>query len=492
MQCSPLSELPWASEFPGFESICVVLVMPVLREVDRQKGGQGRLAKRARTISSIIGQLIAKPSIQLSKEGSTPRVELITGDEFLPDPDLGSRLNYAQADDAIVGTASALAKHHAPDEVMLLSNDNGVLLAARRLDVWFHRAPDSWLMPAESDEEQKRLKKLEAEVDRLRSSEPVCVIRSENPSWHFKVKSFEPLSDEQIRTLMAAIQRQFPQETDFGPRESTTRNAAKGRGGLSAYFGQEKFVPATEEEILNYQGRYPHWLSACEDYLRQLHFKLEQDREPLVVAMELLNEGARPAEDVRVSFSMRGGDLLIQLPADEDDAETSAPASETDVGLALPPPPVAPKGFWKSVRHIDDTAVSRLFQKEMRNFARIVPSALNIPPAVLPLPPRDPDTFYWKSGTRPVAPRATTELTCKQWRHRAAHELFEFEVVWLDRSTSRKGALYVEIHAANLTDPVTKVFPIEVVAEQGDTRAEAMALVESLSLPNDLLSLPQR
>ena len=39
MQCRDLNELPWSTAFPEWDAITLVLVAPVIREIDRQKGG---------------------------------------------------------------------------------------------------------------------------------------------------------------------------------------------------------------------------------------------------------------------------------------------------------------------------------------------------------------------------------------------------------------------------------------------------------------------
>jgi len=151
MQCRHLHELPWRTAFPEWEAIIVVLVAPVIREIDRQKGGQGRLAKRARTANSLIGRLIDSPDVELSGEGERPTVTLVAMPELRPDPSLQDDLDYTQTDDSIVGIVSAFLNAREGSQVTLLSNDNGPLMSARRANVPFYRVPSDWLLPAEGD-----------------------------------------------------------------------------------------------------------------------------------------------------------------------------------------------------------------------------------------------------------------------------------------------------------------------------------------------------
>lgn len=498
MQCRHLSELPWKEEFPGFDTITLVLIAPVLREVDRQKGGQGRLANRARKINSLIGQLLESPSVDISKDNSLPTVKLISRDELRPDSELHAYLDYAQADDAIVGTVSALAKACAGEPVKLLSNDNGVLLSSRRVEVPFHRVPAGWLLSSESDDDQKRIKDLEGEIKRLRKNEPICLIEAEELPWKFNVDRFEPLSELQIQDLLGMLKRDFPEETDFGSRERSTRSAAPGLHGLYAHFGQEEFIPATDSEISEYQqARYPQWIAACEELLRKLHSELEKATPALRGSVSLVNEGARPAEDVRVSFSVRGGGLLIKLPAEEDKpssveleggAQLEVRLQDSRVGLPRPPNP--PKGYWRKVKHFDAMERIASLSRTGLGFERLGSQFMELRRPILPMQ-REPDAFYWVLGTRPEHPRPHTELTCQQWRHRSTPKSFEFEIVWFGGVESRKGALYVEIHASNLPDPVTKAIPIEVIANTGNAWVEAEALIELLKKPAELCRPPQ-
>jgi hypothetical protein len=487
-----LADIPWRVEFPEVEEVVVVLTLPVLREIDRQKGAQGRLGKRARAANSLIGRLIDAPEVELSNEGVIPSVRMVSGDEFKSDPSLRSILDYSQPDDAIVGSVSTFSKAHAAEQVKLLSNDNSILLTARRVGIPFHRVPGSWLLPAESDEDQKRMKALEAEISRLKRSEPKCIIEPIDEPWKFTIESFAPLSEPQIRSLIWRIGQTFPEETDFGPRESSTRNVSSGFPGLMSHFGLEEFVPAAEEDILNYQRElYPQWISSCEAYLREVHQKLENRRPAPRVAVNLFNDGSRPAEDVKVSFAMRGGGLLIQLPADEDEpTNAGAEAKEgrdtrlQGLDVSLPCPPAAPKGRWKKASPFDTMERMAALSKRFELMGPALRGRL--PPIV---PGREIDAFYWKTGTRPTHPRPSTELTCQQWRHRSSAEKFEFNLAWLNGAKSQKSALHVEIHAANLTDPVTKVILVEVAVEVGDTWGEAEALVDRLNVANSLFGL---
>src|SRR3546814_369711 len=145
---------------------------------------------------------------------------------FRSDLALQEDLDYTQADDAIVGIVSAYLRAEDGRKGALLSNDNGPLMSARRTQVPFHRVPSDWLLPAESDEDQKRLRVLEEEIKRLKNSEPMCVIQPQGELWAFSVECFPSLTEEEIQSLMAMVKEKCPPAIDFGPQEETQRHLA--------------------------------------------------------------------------------------------------------------------------------------------------------------------------------------------------------------------------------------------------------------------------
>jgi len=111
------------------------------------------LANRARKVNSWIGDLLDQEALEIRPASPGPAVRLISADAFKPDPELGDQLDYSHPDDSIVGTVSAFRKAHSGEEVALLSRDNAVLLAAKRVGVPFYKVPEDWRLPAETNED---------------------------------------------------------------------------------------------------------------------------------------------------------------------------------------------------------------------------------------------------------------------------------------------------------------------------------------------------
>lgn len=482
LQCRSFHELDWSSLWDPVTEITLVLVTPVVRETDRQKGGQGRLANRARKVNSWIGELLDQDALEIRPASPGPAVKLISADAFKPDPDLSGELDYAHPDDSIVGTVSAFKKAHVGSEVALLSRDNGVLLAAKRVGVPFYKVPEDWLLPAETNEDQKRIKALESELARMMKAEPNCLVEAVECPWKFEVHCYEPLQERQITNLLDKLRSQWPCETEFGPKEMGARPLTL---GLAVANLREEFRPASQEAIDHYKNStYPGWLTKCEEVWRKLHAELNGLEPAPRVEFTLRNDGSRPAEDVSVDISLRGKGWLLSLAdADEEEKTVDLGSGATlsvgsgQRGVRLPPVPRAPKGDWFK-RSLFPNAATMATVEANRRFLDVEPISARLGPP----PQREPDAFYWKPGTRPVHPRPSTSLTCSQFRHQSRPETFGFNVAMIgERAPGQvKGALRVEVHAANLGTPVVATFPIEITMVAADTYAEAKALLELL------------
>jgi hypothetical protein len=270
------------------------------------------------------------------------------------------------------------------------------------------------------------------------------------------------------------LRSKFPCETDFGPKEMPARAPTL---GLAVANLREEFRPASQETIEHYRNvTYPEWLKKCEEVWRTLHSELNSREAAPRIEFTLRNDGSRPAEDVSVDIALKGkGWMLSLVDADEEEKTVDLSSGATlrvgsgQRGVRLPPVPKAPKGDWIKRSLFPHHAATMASVEATRLLRDLEPISARIGPP----PQRETDTFYWKPGT---------SLTCSQFRHQSRPEEFEFNVVMLgERAPGQvKGALSVEVHAANLGTPVVVTFPIEVTMAPADTYGEAEALLELL------------
>ena len=131
VQCKPLDQVDWSS-YAQWDSVDLYLTRPVQSEVDTHKGkGSGRLAKRARTMSSSIRALLESETGFLPIRDSKPTVRLYLKHELKKDDSLAGELDYGERDDQLVGIASGFLKSNPGTDVRLLTHDTGPMASAK-------------------------------------------------------------------------------------------------------------------------------------------------------------------------------------------------------------------------------------------------------------------------------------------------------------------------------------------------------------------------
>jgi hypothetical protein len=471
LQCSPLDQLDWSCF--GADRVDLVVTRPMIAEVDSHKGkGNGRTAKRARKAASDIGQALTSDTGYLSLGKGTIEVRLCIEAMLKENKDLTDQLSYTERDHQLVGIASKFAADHPDRDVRVLTHDNGVLAAAQAVGVKFERIPSDWLLPPETDERDKQIAALQSQVKKFQDTEPKIEINlelSEVPTERIEVELpwFPPLADEEIAKLIEQLRATILAEIDFGPKEE--RLATPPGYGLMR-LSKRRFIPATDNEIADYQDAYLNWLEACKLHLRTFDEKINASSRWPTVRIRVENSGSRPAEDALISFSAEGN-FMLEIPSDEDDTDSIDEAS-------LPLPPTAPKGRWEEASG-PHAEMQKMFGR-MQGFRIQDHPGLDI--ARLMQPQRnDPNDFYYRGG-RPQGLVKVVQLTCQQWRHQMDAEDFHLELHWLkDVEQPVQGVLRVEVHAANMASSVRRQFPVTLTFTQEDIFEEASALIDILA-----------
>ena len=200
-------------------------------------------------------------------------------------------------------------------------------------------------------------------------------------------------------------------------------------------------------------------LSACRDQLESLDCRLNARAGWPEIDFVITNSGTRPATRSLVKFVAQGN-IEIFPPETSNDDEELSPTHGVE-SIRLPTPPSPPRGVW--TRKTNDPA-SRIAAMMAGGFNDPFVAAIRHPSLDLdylrPPKPRDPDGFYWKDG-RPSIAKSLVELTCENWRHGVGDERFLFRIT-TSNSADASGAIRCEIHAENLSDPVTIALPVRI------------------------------
>lgn len=465
LECQPLRQIPWKDL--GFKEILLIVPRPVQQEIDNHKKGiKGRTFKKALEVTKIFREILISEKRSYIVQEDSPRVILKLMEQSKIDPTLAKDLDPDLNDDAIILRMLQYARNNPSEDVRLLTHDTGPMATVQSIGEKFIVIPDKWLSNEHDDPVVKEIKKLESDLKRLRSQEPDFSTSAHNRAGAYierleaEVEHYEELSAEEINLLLTKLQEKYPVENDFGSPEKTPRPPTLITMRIT------EFQSAKTEDIKTYQDeQYPKWLERCRTFFEQIHHTLNRYAQHPVICFKAENTGTRPAAQSLIRFEAVG-DINI-LPAPDDEGDTATKKSPQ-----IPSPPPPPRGKW-----IERSALPFDFMFGLGGPADIrhhLEPQLNL--ANLVTKPRDPDAFYWKDG-RPALPTNLIELTCKNWRHSVGEEIFDFEIYPCE-SAEATGAVKVEIHADNLTDPMQMTIPVSIKKISKSTFKAAQELID--------------
>ena len=494
IQCQPLESLDW-SPWHEFEEVRLIVSSPVLREIDHFKNrGTDRVGKRARKATAMFREMLNEA--QRVVRPQYPRVVLSIELQHTCSRDLEGQLDLLERDDQLLGIVHDFAQSNPSKAARLLTHDTTPLYKARGLGVAADRISDDWLLPPECTEAERRLAALEAENARLKSAEPSVSIHCTDQT-NAKVDRlcasftwFEALTDTHVDALMQRLTSRFPLATDFGPEDSAepppTLTIAD-----QLFGAKPTFVPATDEEIKNYQDvAYPKWLESCEEMLRTHHQTLQRDiREPEFTFLAE-NNGTRPATDVLITIEARGGFMIEPPPPDnrEVDQEFQNDPEYSLKDRLLPEPPKAPRGRWQRTSGMYsrdalhalstiDRALQSYSVQDQPSLAFARPGRAISP--YFPPKPIDPNDFYYKPA-RPLKSQESFAFECAQWRHDNQAEAFKGKIHVPTDSGEIKGLLVCRIQASNLSQSVSSKIPVRITIQRISAFDSACEIVETL------------
>ena len=170
IQCKQVRDLDW-SEWSEFSEIHLIVCRPVTREIDDQKTrGNSRVAQRSRSTYQLFGPLAEDEQDFLVINDSAPMVKLMLEGLGQPSPELKEVLNYNKTDDEIVGCLHRFRQENPDVDARLLTHDRGPMLTARSLGLPCVPIMETWLLPPEQNQAEKRKYTTQATSGRARES----------------------------------------------------------------------------------------------------------------------------------------------------------------------------------------------------------------------------------------------------------------------------------------------------------------------------------
>lgn len=466
VQCRTLHELDWTA-WRKFDEVHLIITRPVQSEIDdhKNKGGD-RLARRARKASSLLRDIIISGRGYSLVRPADPVVKLFIKPELRPSQELTETLDYSRPDDKLVGIVHAFAHQNPGINTRLLTHDTGPMASAQMVGLAITPVPDDWLLPPEPSESDKRIRSLEAEVARLKETEPrfsiACVSAEGNKltKLELDMAHYEAITPAELSTLIEVLTRRFPLATEFGPGKRAERLVP---GPISMMGMKEIFTPATETEIKEYRQEHRQWLSQCKGILRDLHDTIHGGARPSEFVFSARNDGTRPAIDALVTFRAKGQFKIMPPPYRHRDDDDDKPYEQAEIPATLPSPPIVPRGSWANLPaswHREFGSIQGIPRAWEGITARPIISE-HLLRSISPPKPRDPNGFYYKPD-RPSFPGEEFSLECRQWRHGVEPELFSVQI-HVDAGTKDiSGAVECYIHAGNLSQTTEGLFPVRI------------------------------
>jgi len=407
IQLRDLKDLPWRELFPEATHINILVSQTVVDELDHLKSGTNeRRRNRARLALKMIDEASKNPTFSLMFPQTTVSLRLVIAIGPVPDWSTLSRLDPNRADDRLVAEVMSFAGGAA-----LLSHDAGPRIRARIMGVQAFEPPQSWLLPEERTDDQRKIAQLERQLANAMSDFPRIVVafgplESPKDRFDFVVPLLEPLAPEAQKRLAFAY-------LEYHPRKRLPEDPSK--PGLNYFYLIGEDTPSS----------FNHKLDEFERdvaiYFSKLHKTMFQAMRAAPIDYAIKNDSGVAAQGLRVEVSVEGNATLF---ADEEEADSF-------FGPLAPPKLIVRErgGTFDYFRTIN--AINR---------------------------PRDPTGFYWFD--RPKYGAIYSALQCADYRPTRVREAD----IWIGPTGQLPmiSTVTLEVSATNLPTPITKSIAVSM------------------------------
>ena len=363
----------------------------------------------------------------MNLRAAEPSVELRLADWVAVDWDRWPTLDKDRFDDQIV--AMTLCLRDNANKVILVSHDSGMWMAARQLGLDLFQVPEDWLRPPESDEQQRKVEALQAELKQEREQHPQLQLRllsvtgQEIDEVGIQVEQVPRLSDAQLDFLREAASRKWQMRLD------AEYYLAKTQLSLAEQL-ENSFV----DKNRRYQEEeYPTFLEKVRKYFEQLPLLLELPSRCLKVVLDVHIAGRVPAKNLDIELRTSPSIGLIETLAEPE--------------LVFPSPPAPPQrdryGLPKKFNMAPSAGMSRLLK------------GMDLP---------GPETYFGNGAELSWGEIETDEsgsranLGCRELRHQTSQRIEMVVAVGLGGENG--GAISFQASASNLPVPRKFVVPV--------------------------------
>lgn len=335
-----------------------------------------------------------------------------------------------------------------------------MILRARRLKIPLIAVPESWLLPPENDERDRKILELESQVRTLKSSDAELTLSLTDVNGESleaisgTFQQFPELTEMEKLQIIESIKKKHPEvDTNLVFDADSPMNPL---AGLNLTIARASgWTESTTEQIRQYHKDYSEWIESAQMQLAQLDTTLNARHRPQEFQICLRNSSCRPADQVLLELNVHGGVMLVMTTGDAV-PDLIVKTRELPLGLVLPSPPAPPRGenIYETLARTaqsfrDDADFNVRFQNQRIREVSGLRSRLA---------PRDRHTFYRREQDE--NPAKSASFSCEELRHQRAPEIFRLWVIAPIRSDRGNATLHIRASARNLTTPVDLYVPV--------------------------------
>lgn len=272
-------DIPWHEEL-GCDEVVIVLSATVLEEIDQKKDGEkGKIKNRARKVSSRIGELLLK-----EENGKYPVMFL---DNAFSTDEEKQQYNLDRNDNRILFDVvkSGMDK----EMVVIVSADNAMLIRAKKMGFKIHQPNEEYLLKEELTEEEKELKSVKAELDRIKNRLPepslIFDVDDENCN-HIRIARILPYDIEaMVRDEMNALKARWPRKSIEDSQE---------------YILGQIYNTLTPEKVIAYNNSREDFLKLSEEKIRLETQRDDLERRMVRISIAVTNSGTAPTGKMNI------------------------------------------------------------------------------------------------------------------------------------------------------------------------------------------------
>lgn len=306
-------QIDWLKE--GNIPACEIVISPfVIDELDKRKVGNSKISNRARSVLQKLelltdsGELEVQKNVHLNVLSQKPLKSLY--DQY--------GLNSDEPDQRILASIIDYRLKNPSNTVMLCSDDIGPRLRAKSFSILTMKLRDSFRLPTEESELEKKIKKLEQENYLLKTRIPKLRLNFHGGEDYLNIKVNEPLSLERSEFIQAGlleIKNELPY-LEILKEKGTQGNI------LSALATQLSALSPEQVDI--YNTKLDEYFEEFEKYLDQVYAYEHQQFLSYPIKILLTNDGNVPGEEIDIhlhfpdGFEIMEPDDLIKNPKEPD------------------------------------------------------------------------------------------------------------------------------------------------------------------------------